>query len=80
MCLAVPGEILSIDEKDQLSRSAKVSFAGTIKDINLATLPEAKVGDYVAVHAGFALNIIDKEEALKSISYFEELDDYLEEG
>ncbi|MCP4650806.1 MAG: HypC/HybG/HupF family hydrogenase formation chaperone [PVC group bacterium] len=66
MCLAVPGKITSIIENDDpLQKTGKVSFSGVVQEINLAYVPEAKVGDYVIVHVGFALNIVDEEEAQK---------------
>jgi hydrogenase expression/formation protein HypC len=55
MCLAVPGQILSIQGED-LERTGKVSFGGVVKEVNLACVPEARVGDYVVVHVGFALS------------------------
>ncbi len=70
MCLAVPGQILSTSGDDLLSRMAKVSFGGVVKDVSLAYLPDAAVGDYVIVHAGFALSCIDEAEARQ---VFEEL-------
>lgn len=73
MCLAVPGKILEISEKDGLTRLAKVSFGGAVKDVNISFVPGAKVGDYVIVHVGFALNIIDEEEALKSLEYLKQM-------
>ena len=73
MCLAVPGEILSIKAEDEFLRIGKVSFGGIVKDVVLSYVPEAAVGDYVIVHAGFALNIIDAEEARKVFEYLEEL-------
>ncbi len=63
MCLAVPGKIVSVSGDDPLTRTARVSFGGVIKDVNLAYLPEAGVDDYVIVHAGFALSRIDEAEA-----------------
>ena len=66
MCLAVPGKILEIKEgEDQLSRFGKVSFGGAVQEVSLAYVPDAKVDDYVIVHVGFALNVIDEEEANK---------------
>lgn len=66
MCLAVPGQIQSISgDDDPLMRLAKVSFGGVIKEINLAYVPEAKVGDYVIVHVGFALSVLDEAEAMQ---------------
>ena len=69
MCLAVPGKIIEIDNSDKMMIQGKVDFAGIIKDISLAFVPEAKIGDYVIVHAGFAINIINKREALKVFEY-----------
>jgi hydrogenase expression/formation protein HypC len=63
MCLALPGKIMSISGDDPLTRIAKVSFGGTLKEISLAYTPEAKVDDYVVVHVGFALSVIDEIEA-----------------
>ena len=58
MCLAIPGKICNIDENDSIMRMGKVNFGGAIKRVSLALVPRAKIGDYVIVHAGFALNII----------------------
>ncbi len=75
MCLAVPAQIVSIAEtEDSLQRMARVDFSGVQKEISLAYLPEAKVGDYVIVHAGLALSILDEEEAQASLAAFAELD------
>lgn len=65
MCVAVPGKIVSLSGDDPLTRTAKVSFGGAIKEINLAFLPDVKVDDYVIVHAGFALSQIDEAEAAR---------------
>ncbi|MFH2138706.1 MAG: HypC/HybG/HupF family hydrogenase formation chaperone [Candidatus Omnitrophota bacterium] len=66
MCLAVPGKIISINENnDPLLKTGKVSFSGVVQEVSLAYVPEAKVGDYVIVHVGFALNTLDEEEANK---------------
>ena len=64
MCLAIPGKIESISGDDLLSRMGKVNFGGIFKEVSLACVPEAKTGDYVIVHVGFALSLVDKEEAL----------------
>ena len=63
MCLAVPGKIVEITEESDLHRSGKVDFGGVQKDVNLSYVPEAKIDDYVIVHVGFALNVLDQEEA-----------------
>ena len=73
MCLAVPGKIVSTEGDDPITRTAKVSFGGVVKDISLAYLPEAKVDDYVIVHAGFALSIVDEAEAKTVFDYLERI-------
>ena len=73
MCLAVPGRIENIKEEDPLTRSGCVSFGGIHKDVNLAFVPEAQVGDYVIVHAGFALSVLDEAEAAKTFEYLREI-------
>ncbi|MDO9213916.1 MAG: HypC/HybG/HupF family hydrogenase formation chaperone [Methylococcales bacterium] len=74
MCLAIPAKIISISENDDnLQRMARVDFSGVIKDISLAYLPEAKVNDYVIVHAGLALSILDEDEARITLAAFAEL-------
>ena len=70
MCLAIPGLILEATS-DPLMRTGRVDFGGVVKEVNLAFTPEAKVGDYVLVHVGFALTVIDAAEAAK---VFEHLD------
>jgi hydrogenase expression/formation protein HypC len=67
MCLAVPGKILSISGDDDLTRSARVSFGGAIKEVSLAYVPEAQIGDYVIVHVGFALSKLDEAEAEQTL-------------
>ncbi|WP_299491030.1 HypC/HybG/HupF family hydrogenase formation chaperone [Acaryochloris sp. IP29b_bin.137] len=74
MCLAVPGQIVSIlDHDDPLLRAGKVSFGGVLKDVSLAYVPHAEVGDYVIVHVGFALNIIDVEEAERTLQLLDNI-------
>jgi hydrogenase expression/formation protein HypC len=63
MCLGVPGKIVSAESNDLGVPMGKVSFGGIAKEICLAYVPEAVVGDYVIVHAGFALSILDEKEA-----------------
>ncbi|NLV30254.1 MAG: HypC/HybG/HupF family hydrogenase formation chaperone [Acidobacteria bacterium] len=74
MCLAVPGKIESIDSTDPVFRSGKVNFGGILKEVNLAYVPEADVGDYVLVHVGFAISTIDEAQAEETLSYLEEMD------
>jgi len=75
MCLAVPGKILEMKGDDPLTRTGRVSFGGIVKEINLAYVPEAKVGDYVIVHVGFALSVLDEIEARKTLEYLQEMDE-----
>jgi len=63
MCLGVPGEVLDIDENAVGMTMGKVSFGGITKEICLAYVPEVRVGDFVLVHVGFALSVIDEQEA-----------------
>jgi hydrogenase expression/formation protein HypC len=72
MCLAVPGKILSIAGADE-SRSGRVSFGGIVKEVNLACVPEAKIGDYVVVHVGFALSVVDESEAELTLDYLRQI-------
>ncbi len=73
MCLAVPGRIESIEGEDPLTRAGKVNFGGILKDVNLAYVPEAQVGEYVIVHAGFALSLLDEAEAAKTFEYLRQI-------
>lgn len=66
MCLAVPGKILSICG-DDLTRSGRVSFGGVVKEVSLAYVPEVQVGNYVIVHVGFAIAILDEAEAEQTL-------------
>ena len=78
MCLAVPGRILEIEGDDPLLRAGRVDFAGTIKRVNLAYVPEAQVGDYVLVHVGFAISVVADVEAQKVLSYLSQMGDLAE--
>ena len=60
MCLGIPGEIFSLSGDDPLTRIAQVSFGGVTQEICLAYTPEAQVGDFVIVHVGFAISVIDR--------------------
>ena len=74
MCLAVPGKIISMTGEDAFSRTGRVEFAGIHKEVSLAYVPEAQLVDYVIVHAGFAISILDQQEAQQSIQAFAQLD------
>ncbi len=73
MCLAIPGKIISIEDNSN-PKMAKVSFGGAIKNICIEWVPEAKVGDYVLVHVGFALNVIDEKEAEETLKLIRDID------
>lgn len=73
MCLAVPGQIISINEGEPLERTGRVSFGGIVKEVSLAYVPEARVGDYVIVHVGFALSIVDEAEASQVFEYLAQM-------
>jgi hydrogenase expression/formation protein HypC len=72
MCLAVPGKVESIHD-DRGVRMGKVNFAGVVKDVCLAYLPEIAVGDYTIVHVGFALATIDEAAARETLRTLAEL-------
>jgi hydrogenase expression/formation protein HypC len=74
MCLAVPGKLISVSGED-LNRTGKVSFGGVVKEVSLAYVPEAQVGDYVIVHVGFALSRVDEAEAHRVFDYLEAMGD-----
>jgi len=74
MCLAVPGKIISISGDEPLMRMGRVSFSGVIKDISLVFVPEANMDDYVIVHAGFAISIIDEQEANVTFEYLAQIE------
>jgi hydrogenase expression/formation protein HypC len=80
MCLAVPGEIVEITDENTLTRQARISFGGVIKTASMAFVPEARVGEYVLVHAGVAISVVDEEEARKTFAYLEEIDELDLEG
>ena len=73
MCLAIPGNIVSLTGDDEFTRMGRVNFGGIVKEVSLAYVPEAQVGDYVIVHAGFAINILDEKEANQVFEYLNEI-------
>lgn len=74
MCLAIPGSIVNIQ-----GASATIDVMGVKREISLALTPQAQVGDYVLVHAGFSIEVIDAEEARQTIELVRELDELTEE-
>jgi hydrogenase expression/formation protein HypC len=74
MCLAIPGKIIAISEQlDETFRKGRVSFGGIIKEINLFMVPEANIGDYVLVHVGVAINVVDEEEAKRTFEFLKKM-------
>ena len=73
MCLAIPGKILEISESGGI-KMCKVDFGGVTQDACIETVPEAKIGDYIIVHAGFALNILSEEEANATLDILHQLE------
>jgi hydrogenase expression/formation protein HypC len=78
MCLGIPGKIVEILPKEGL-QMCKVDFGGVKREVCIETLPEAKLGDYVIVHAGFALNILSEEEAMETLEILNEISSLDEE-
>ncbi len=76
MCLAIPGKIMEItSDIDHLFRVGKVSFNGIVKQVTLTMVPEAKKGDFVLVHVGTAISIVDKKEAEQTMQLLLQLED-----
>lgn len=73
MCLAVPARIISISGDDPVLRAGRVDFGGIVKEVNLAFVPEARIGAYVLVHVGVAIAVIDEDEAARVFETLEEL-------
>jgi hydrogenase expression/formation protein HypC len=78
MCLAIPGKLIDIYQKDNL-RMAKIDFGGIAREICLEYTPEAKVGDYALVHVGFAISLMDEEEAQETLRLLQQIADIGEE-
>jgi len=72
MCLGIPGRIVEVDD-NPLMRMGKVDFGGVTREVCLAYVPEAQVGDYVIVHVGFAISRIDEEEAEETLRLLAEM-------
>lgn len=74
MCLAIPGKIIGIGAVlDDTFRIGKVSFGGVVKEVNLAMVPEAKTGDFVVVHVGVAISVVDEDEAALTFKYLRQI-------
>lgn len=80
MCLSIPGKLTAITSQlDETFRIGKVSFGGILRDVNLSMVPTATVGDYVLVHVGVAIGIIDEAEAHKTMEYLLKVENLDEE-
>jgi len=76
MCLAIPGKIVNITAQlDETFRYGKVSFGGILREVNLSMVPQAQAGDYVLVHVGAAISVIDEAEAAQTFNYLKEIGD-----
>lgn len=77
MCLSIPGKVLEINYDGQI-KMGKVDFSGIGKGVCLQYLPDVKVGDYVLVHAGFAISTINEEEAARTMDLFKQMGEALD--
>jgi hydrogenase expression/formation protein HypC len=77
MCLGIPGKITDIYQKDNLTMG-KIDFGGVTKEICLAYVPEAKVGDYALIHVGFAISLMDEDEAMETLKTIKEVMEFEE--
>lgn len=78
MCLGVPGKIITIDSSNAMLPMARISFGGVIKETCLAYVPDAQIGEYVIVHAGFALSKLNEDEAQEVFDLLKQMDDLAE--
>jgi len=78
MCLGIPGKITEIYEKDAL-RMGRLDFGGVTKEVCLAYVPEAQVGDYALIHVGFAISLMDEDEAIETFKLIKEVAEFGEE-
>jgi hydrogenase expression/formation protein HypC len=72
MCLAVPGQVVSVSDAPELERTGKVSFSGVMREVSLAFIPDVQPGEWVIVHVGFALSRLDEQEALETLDLLRE--------
>ena len=75
MCLGVPGKVVQIETNPFGMTMGKVSFGGIVKEVCLAYVPEVQIGDYVIVHAGFAINKLDEREAAEVFELLREMEE-----
>lgn len=75
MCLGTPAKIIDIYQENSL-RMGVVDFGGATREVCLEYVPEAKLGDYALIHVGFALNLIDEDEAMETLRLLREISEY----
>jgi hydrogenase expression/formation protein HypC len=75
MCVAVPGQVVSLDQDTGLSRPGRVSVLGVERDVDLIMVPDAVVGDYVVVHSGYAIEIVPDQRARQTLELLEATED-----
>jgi hydrogenase expression/formation protein HypC len=78
MCLGVPGKVIDVYDDALGIAMGKISFSGILKDVCLAYTPEAQPGEYVVVHAGFAISVVDEQEAMEVFKMLEQMDELTE--
>lgn len=78
MCLGVPGRVVEISDDPLGMTMGKVDFSGIVKEVCLAYVPEVKPGDYVVVHVGFAISIVDEAEAQEVFEFLRQMDELAE--
>lgn len=78
MCLGVPGKVIEVYEDALGMAMGKVSFGGILKEVCLAYVPEVKVDDYVIVHVGFAISVVDEQEAAEVFEFLEQMQELSE--
>jgi len=74
MCLGVPGKVVDLGEADTPMPMGRVEFGGIVREVCLACTPEAKVGDYVLVHAGFAISTVSEADAQQTFEYLRQIE------
>ncbi|MBW6473949.1 MAG: HypC/HybG/HupF family hydrogenase formation chaperone [Anaerolineaceae bacterium] len=74
MCLGIPGKIVEIEDSIGM-KMAKIDFGGVIRSACIEAIPDAKIGDYTIIHAGFALNVFNEEEAMDTLNLLQEIAD-----
>lgn len=81
MCLGVPGKVVAIERVEGMELvQGTVDFGGVRRDVNLSFTPEVEIGEYVVVHVGFSISVIDEEEARTTLQYLRELGEAVPDG